>query len=1094
MTQRSSHRAATRHQTCRSALHISLTALAVLSALAAGMPGEVRAQEAATQITLPAQSLDDALIQLGRQTSLQFFYTPETVFGLQAPAVSGNMTPEQALQRLLQGTPVQYRLDGRNVTLTRAATTATTLSAVTVRGRTDDEIGHDNVYEKDISNLYVDRQYLERYRGISVGDVFAGMDGVYNGDNRNGAALFPNIRGLQGNGRIPITVDGTSQSIDVWMTMQGINNRNYVDPNLFRSIMVEKGPSMTRGLKNGIGGSVNIETINAGDIIQGDKNWGIELKLGTASNSVKSNMTDPHSLVGMDYRDIPGAQTSILYQNPGLSFNEPMARLRERSEVERFNFDDRKAFIAAGYKHEFFDVLAAYSYNSRGNYFAGTKGADKYMERGANDLTGDNKIAHTSIANLYGAVAKVFGPGMEVPYTSSRMESVLLKNNWYLPNNHTINLSFSRSKLDFAELPPNMADWTLWGVETGQEQGVVDQRSRLSYPFPNTLVDQDTYRLAWQWKPEHSQLIDLEASVWRTESRSDRYQNGDVTYQVNGNDIDRAYDQWSFLCYYYNMMCDSPPAKDPNVEGKIFIGTLQQTKSTRTGFDLSNRFQLSDNLALTAAGDFQYERQRDHIPVETHVTDSAGFNRFLGPVSGRRQEYGLGVNLDWQATDRLQLSAGVRYGSYWGFDDELDEKRRNQHPHWKSQGNAAYQRLSTYRIATEEELALYQNDRNAWIDYAKENNIESSIGSWSQPRQYQFDPSAPQYVIQHTHVPLIDSSKADRTQNPFYNGTYDLSETVDGYEKYIPTSGLNPEANFVKEPAADVWQRPVKRRHHAWSSQLVASYQLTDHARVYSRYASMVRFPSLYETASGDRGLSEGSASGIRPERNQAWEIGYVQDLSHLFEPLQVADVKVSYYHNTIRNFIDRNVQARAIQFDRKVMSGIEFQSRLDTGRFHAGLDVTYRLKQETCDKDYAVTLSPYYNRMPECMDGGFPRNLSFVSLQPKYSINVDLGVRLLNNALDIGTRLRYHSGAENKKLDRLLQGGVLEAYDGTIRPYYWDPVKLIDLYAEYRFNRNVSMRVTVENLTDRYYLDPLSKSPLPGPGRTIMADVGIRF
>src|SRR5690606_12056010 len=97
------------------------------------MSMSVQAQEVAVQIKLPAQSLDDSLIQLGRQTDLQFFYTPQVVAGIQAPAVQGTMAPEQALQRLLQGTLVQYRREGKNVMLSRLSE-ITELAPVTVVG------------------------------------------------------------------------------------------------------------------------------------------------------------------------------------------------------------------------------------------------------------------------------------------------------------------------------------------------------------------------------------------------------------------------------------------------------------------------------------------------------------------------------------------------------------------------------------------------------------------------------------------------------------------------------------------------------------------------------------------------------------------------------------------------------------------------------------------------------------------------------------------------------------------------------------------------------------------------------------------------
>lgn len=110
--------------------------LSISIALAFGMATpEARAQSAAVQISLPAQPLGQALLQLGRQTSLQIFYPQDLVHGLEAPAISGNLTPEQALRQLLQGTGIEYSRQGDSVILSRREAQETAqLAPVTVTG------------------------------------------------------------------------------------------------------------------------------------------------------------------------------------------------------------------------------------------------------------------------------------------------------------------------------------------------------------------------------------------------------------------------------------------------------------------------------------------------------------------------------------------------------------------------------------------------------------------------------------------------------------------------------------------------------------------------------------------------------------------------------------------------------------------------------------------------------------------------------------------------------------------------------------------------------------------------------------------------
>ncbi len=88
-----------------------LATTALAAALMTGAAGAL-AQAAPVAINMPAQSLDQALRTLAQTHGLQIFYAPQTVAGMQAPAVSGTMTPQQALSALLKDRPLRVRQDG----------------------------------------------------------------------------------------------------------------------------------------------------------------------------------------------------------------------------------------------------------------------------------------------------------------------------------------------------------------------------------------------------------------------------------------------------------------------------------------------------------------------------------------------------------------------------------------------------------------------------------------------------------------------------------------------------------------------------------------------------------------------------------------------------------------------------------------------------------------------------------------------------------------------------------------------------------------------------------------------------------------------
>lgn len=86
------------------------------------LPGQVQAQSSAErQFDIPAQPLGDALMTYGRQSGVQTTAEGALVEGRTSSAVSGRMTPAQALSRLLAGSGLTFRyLNPRAVRLEAA--------------------------------------------------------------------------------------------------------------------------------------------------------------------------------------------------------------------------------------------------------------------------------------------------------------------------------------------------------------------------------------------------------------------------------------------------------------------------------------------------------------------------------------------------------------------------------------------------------------------------------------------------------------------------------------------------------------------------------------------------------------------------------------------------------------------------------------------------------------------------------------------------------------------------------------------------------------------------------------------------------------
>ena len=97
--------------------------LAALAAAAGSVP-EASAQPAEPELAqrqatfnIPPQPLADAITSFGRQSGMQVSVDGDLARGIASPGVSGSMTPEQALSRLLAGTGITYRMTGGNTAL-----------------------------------------------------------------------------------------------------------------------------------------------------------------------------------------------------------------------------------------------------------------------------------------------------------------------------------------------------------------------------------------------------------------------------------------------------------------------------------------------------------------------------------------------------------------------------------------------------------------------------------------------------------------------------------------------------------------------------------------------------------------------------------------------------------------------------------------------------------------------------------------------------------------------------------------------------------------------------------------------------------------
>ncbi|MCL2898743.1 TonB-dependent receptor [Brenneria tiliae] len=431
-----------------------------------------------TAFNIPAGPLAGALAEFGRQSGRQVTYDPGVAAGKRSPGISGTVAPEAALARLLEGSGLSYRPIGAG-TFTIEADIADAYAP----GVGDDSLLLDTItvtseggvspadepYRGAGSRAYISGEQVERFRGTSVGDFLSGVPGVLNGDARNSGALDVNIRGMQGQGRVPVVIDGATQETTTYQGYNGSTARSYIDPDFIGSVAIEKGPSAGADATGASGGVVRVSTIGAKDILLPGHSFGVRLKGGFNTNSSSppaagtSGGYVPQSFVGRQY----GLDRPPFLKPTGGSGSIAVAGVTEHLEV-----------------------VVAYAQRKNGNYYAGKKGGD-----GARPVNARNQYGNPTIKN---DGLTLYRSGEEVLNTSIDNESWLLKTKLKLNDGHALELAYSRYLSDYGQVLGRASmDSTLQGLLSS--------------------IDLDTWTARYRWKPKDSDLINLKVDSFFTE-------------------------------------------------------------------------------------------------------------------------------------------------------------------------------------------------------------------------------------------------------------------------------------------------------------------------------------------------------------------------------------------------------------------------------------------------------------------------------------------------------------------------------------------------------------------------------------------------
>lgn len=258
--------------------------MTAVAAILAGMPLSVMAEKQTTQhYNIPAQPLDNALTELADNADLKLLYPVETVKNQQSKPVSGNYLPQQALQKMLDGTGVTAQTGSNGAivlakadiadnasssTIEKASSTesndAITLKTMTVTDtvekRADDPLSKSYrvnnssvatktdtpLMETPMSVQVVPRAVMDDQKAARVTDVLENVSGV-RAQPTLGMGSFFIVRGFA---NLNIYRNGLKSSDDFPVELDTAN---------LQSVEVLKGPAQLYG-RTEPGGLINLTT------------------------------------------------------------------------------------------------------------------------------------------------------------------------------------------------------------------------------------------------------------------------------------------------------------------------------------------------------------------------------------------------------------------------------------------------------------------------------------------------------------------------------------------------------------------------------------------------------------------------------------------------------------------------------------------------------------------------------------------------------------------------------------------------------------------------------------------------------------------
>jgi hemoglobin/transferrin/lactoferrin receptor protein len=250
--------------------------------------------------------------------------------------------------------------------------------------------------------------------------------------------------------------------------------------------------------------------------------------------------------------------------------------------------------------------------------------------------------------------------------------------------------------------------------------------------------------------------------------------------------------------------------------------------------------------------------------------------------------------------------------------------------------------------------------------------------------------------------------------------------------------------------------------------------------QLFTQYSEGFRPPSIRESI----GTTQSNVipnPNLKAERSRGWEYGVNILRRDVVTNGDKASFKVAYFDTFYDDYIivDYANPMNRPQFNNiqtALLKGWEISGSYDAGFAFASGNVTLYDKVEYC-----IPGSP--NVACNSYLGGIS---SYDSVPPEFSGSATIGARFFDRKLTVGGRAVFFGQRAN---------GTKQPNGATLFNFVqWRPDTIFDAFASYRLNENLEFSTSIENIFDRYYLEPLSIARTPSPGRTMRASLTLKF